>query len=165
MKRPKILVACVGNIFLGDDGFGVEVAKLLAGRPMPANVRVVDFGIRGLDLIYALLDGYDAAIFVDATERGGIPGSLYVIEPEPELLSETDVNALALEGHNMDPVRVLHIARSMGSSVKVLVVGCEPETFGPEEGQMGLSVPVKAAINEAVEIIDELISNLSNAMI
>ena len=89
MTRPRVLIACIGNIFLGDDGFGVEVARRLANRrlagrrsagpTLPDDVRVVDFGIRGLDLVYALLDGYETAILVDATPRGGEPGTLYLI--------------------------------------------------------------------------------------
>ncbi|MGH7848434.1 MAG: hydrogenase maturation protease, partial [Candidatus Binatia bacterium] len=77
MTPAKILVAGIGNIFLGDDGFGVEVARELAKRKLPESVRVVDFGIRGFDLAYALLDGYDLTILVDAAPRGGLPGTLY----------------------------------------------------------------------------------------
>jgi hydrogenase maturation protease len=80
MSLPRVLVACIGNIFLGDDAFGVEVAQRLAGRGLPEGVRVVDFGIRGLDLTFALLDDYEAVILVDATPRGGDPGTLYVLE-------------------------------------------------------------------------------------
>ncbi|MDQ3686285.1 MAG: hydrogenase maturation protease, partial [Acidobacteriota bacterium] len=57
--QPRILIAGIGNIFLGDDAFGCEVAQRLSGRTLPDEVRVVDFGIRGLDLAYALMDGYD----------------------------------------------------------------------------------------------------------
>ena len=82
MTRPaRILIAGIGNIFLGDDAFGVEVARRLVRRRLPDGVRVVDFGIRGLDLTYALLDGYEAVILVDAAPRGGPPGTLYVLEP------------------------------------------------------------------------------------
>ena len=78
----RILVACIGNIFMGDDAFGVEVAARLARKRLPENVHVVDYGIRGLDLAYALMDGYDACILVDAVPRGGAPGTLYTIEPD-----------------------------------------------------------------------------------
>src|SRR5438270_10803156 len=97
MTRPRVLVAGIGNIFLGDDAFGVEVAQRLAQRPLPAGVRVVDFGIRGLDLTYALLDGQDAVILVDATLRGGPPGTLYVIEPEAEGRPEPGAADLLIE--------------------------------------------------------------------
>ncbi len=80
--RPNILVAGIGNIFLGDDGFGVEVIRRLSSREFPAEVRVEDFGIRGYDLAYALLDGPDVTILVDAAARGGAPGTIYVIEPD-----------------------------------------------------------------------------------
>jgi len=79
--NPRILIAGVGNIFLGDDAFGVEVVQQMAGRTFPPGVRIVDFGIRGLDLTYALLEDYDAAIIVDALPRGQAPGTLYVVEP------------------------------------------------------------------------------------
>lgn len=163
MTPPTILVACVGNIFLGDDAFGVEVARLLAGRPLPAGVRVVDFGIRGIDLAYALLDGYDATILVDATARGGEPGTLYLIEPDP---AETDAAspAAAVEAHAMSPANVLRLAGSMGGvRGRILVVGCEPATLGPEnEGVMGLSAPVAAALGEAVSMIESLVATIRN---
>src|SRR5689334_8572384 len=116
MSVPRILVAGIGNIFLGDDAFGVEVAQRLARRAWPEGVRVVDFGIRGLDLAYALLDGYDAAILVDAAPRGGPPGSLYVIEPsEGGPAGQDEVGAGTLiEGHGMDPVKVLRLVAALG---------------------------------------------------
>src|ERR1700736_5676334 len=83
MTQPRILIACVGNIFLGDDAFGVEVARRLAYHPLPPGVRVIDFGIRGLDLTYALLDGCEGPILVDAAPRGEAPGTLSVIQPDP----------------------------------------------------------------------------------
>src|SRR4029077_20136764 len=83
MSGLRILIACVGNIFLGDDGFGVEVARRLAGRPLPEGVVLKDFGIRGFDLTYALLDGYDLTILVDACPRGAAPGTLHLIDPDP----------------------------------------------------------------------------------
>src|SRR5258708_34886 len=111
MTHPRILIACVGNIFLGDDAFGVEVAKRLAYRPLPPTVRVIDFGIRGLDLTYALLDGYEVAILVDAAPRGEPPGTLSVIQPDPidqASLPPADVGAgdLLIETHGMHPAKV-----------------------------------------------------------
>jgi hydrogenase maturation protease len=145
----KILIACVGNIFLGDDGFGVEVAAALSKRNLPQGVTVKDFGIRGFDLAYALLDPWDAVIIVDALPRGQPAGTLYVLEPDA---ARADME---LNPHGMDPVRVLNLAASLGSiTAKVLVVGCEPHDFGDElEGRMGLSTPVQAAVEEACNMI------------
>src|SRR2546425_12435722 len=120
MTRPSILVAGVGNIFLGDDAFGVEVAQRLLRRELPDEVRVVDFGIRGLDLTYALLDGYETVILVDATSRGGPPGTLYVIEPERD--GTAGAEGEPLETHNLDPVKVLRLAASMGGQVGRLLL-------------------------------------------
>jgi hydrogenase maturation protease len=149
----KILVAGVGNIFLGDDGFGVEVAQSLSKRQVPETVTVKDFGIRGFDLAYALLDPWDGVIIVDALPRGEAPGTIYVIEPDRAGAAQTDINP-----HGMDPVRVLNLAASMGTiSARVLVVGCEPHDFGDElEGRMGLSSPVQAAVEEACTTVLEL---------
>lgn len=161
MTQPRILIACIGNIFLGDDGFGVEVAKHLATRPLPQEVRVVDFGIRGFDLAYALLDGYDITIFVDALPRGEAPGTLYVVEPDLTEFTAPDAPAQLMDAHGMNPMQVLSLARSMGAVFgKILIVGCEPETLGPEEGLMGLSVPVAAAISEAGELVESLVTKI-----
>jgi hydrogenase maturation protease len=153
----SLLVAGIGNIFLGDDAFGVEVAQRLARGDLPPGVRVVDFGIRGFDLAHALLEGDDAAILVDATPRGGAPGSLYVLEPD---LDEPE--PAAIETHAMDPVKVLRLARAMGTLPKrVLVVGCEPSPLEPDDyadGRMGLSEPVAAAIDQAVELVESLVT-------
>jgi hydrogenase maturation protease len=151
----KILVAGVGNIFLGDDAFGVEVARALSERELPENVTVKDFGIRGFDLAYALLEPWDTVILVDALPRGQAPGTLYVLEPDlsaPAVAVEATINP-----HGMDPVRVLNLARSMGTiSSMVLVVGCEPQDFGDElEGRMGLSPPVQAAVEAAASLITQ----------
>lgn len=153
----KILVACIGNIFLGDDGFGCEVARQLTQCVWPDNVKVVDFGIRGFDLTYALLDGPDVTIFVDATPRGEAPGTIYTIEPELAEVENIQTGEL-VDAHNMNPMRVLSLAKSMGAEFKkILLVGCEPATLGPEEGQLGLSEPVAAAVGEAVEIVQALV--------
>jgi len=160
MTQPRILIACIGNIFLGDDAFGVEVARAMSGRKLPEEVSLTDFGIRGFDLAFALMDSYDVTIFVDATPRGGKPGTIYVIEPDlsvfdsPNGYSETAM----VDAHSMNPMRVLSLAKSMGAEFKrILLVGCEPETLGPEEGQMGLSDPVRAAVGEAVKVIESLV--------
>ena len=165
--QQRILIACVGNIFLGDDGFGVEVARRLSDRRYPAGVDVVDFGIRGVELAYALLDGYDVLVLVDALPRGGPPGTLYLIEPDlagldPEQAARA--GQAALDAHSMDPVKVLAFARTLGApAIRTLVVGCEPSA--PSEGDetqlaMELSPPVRAAVNEAVAMIDGLVARL-----
>ena len=159
----RILVAGIGNIFLGDDAFGVEVARRLSQKKLPAGVRVTDFGIRGFDLAYALLDGYDTTILVDACPRGEAPGTLYVIEPELVNLGSPEEKASAVEAHSMNPLNVLRLATSMGGPLKrVLLVGCEPETLGPEEGQMGLSQTVEAAAADAVKVVESLIHKIMN---
>jgi hydrogenase maturation protease len=156
--KERILVAGIGNIFLGDDAFGVEVVGRLGN--LPDSVRVVDFGIRGFDLVYALVDGYEATILVDATPRGGAPGTLYTIEPD---LRQFDAPGMAsFEAHNLDPVKVLGTVRAMGGKVnRLLVVGCEPSSLDDEEGgRMGLSEPVAAAVDEAVTMIESLVANI-----
>jgi hydrogenase maturation protease len=152
------LIACIGNIFQADDAFGVEVAKHLAERKLPDEVRVVDYGIRGFDLAYALMEAYEVTIFVDATMRGGTPGTLYVIEPDLQELGEQHEQGMMIEPHGMNPMKVLSMAHSMGAQFKkLLVVGCEPETLGGEEGAMGLSEPVQAAVAEAVSLVEGLV--------
>ncbi len=160
IQNPKsILIACIGNIFQGDDAFGVEVAKHLLNRNFPENVRVTDFGIRGFDLTYALLDGYDVTILVDAVSRGEAPGTLYVIEPD---LNEIENESAAMfDAHSMNPLNVLRVAHSMGAKFKkLLLIGCEPQELGGEEGLMGLSEPVEAAIEKAVEVVESLVARI-----
>ena len=161
MTTERILIAGIGNIFLGDDAFGVEVAQRLARRRLPDGVRVVDFGIRGLDLAYALLDDREAVILVDAVARGGQPGTLYVVEPVLEEAGDAAQPGM-IEPHALTPDKVLRLARSQGANVKnVLVVGCEP---GPlpvaDDLQMEMSEPVRAALDEAVRLIESLVGGL-----
>jgi hydrogenase maturation protease len=161
MTRPHILVAGIGNIFLGDDAFGSEVARRLMRRELPDEVCVVDFGIRGFDLVYALLDGYDVTIFIDATPRGGEPGTLYTIEPELNEPDEPEAGGMLVETHGMNPLKVLGMVRSMGGEFKrILLVGCEPAPLESEDGHMGLSEPVQAAVDEAVELVASLVSKI-----
>jgi hydrogenase maturation protease len=156
---PSILVAGVGNLFMGDDAFGVEVAQRLAQRSLPEAVRVVDFGIRGFDLACALVDGADVSILVDACPRGGAPGTVYVIEPDLEALDSGDAAPPALEAHGLDPLSVLRLARHMDGSLKtILLVGCEPQSLGGDEGHIGLSEPVEAAVDEAIRVIEALVA-------
>lgn len=160
---PNILIAGIGNIFLGDDAFGVEVAQHLMRRQWPSNVRVRDFGIRGLDLAYAMAEGVDVAIFVDAAPRGQTPGTLQVIEVEmPDATAQAD--PLTLDTHSIDPVRVLRLTASMDAKVqRVLVVGCEPENpSGDDDMQAGLSEAVERAIPEAVLLVTSLVERLNS---
>ena len=158
----RLLIAGVGNIFHGDDAFGVEVARRLAGRTLPPEARVVDFGIRGFDLAYALLDGYDATILVDAVSRGEAPGTLYTIEIDPQASQGLDTPQVDVATHGMNPMRVLEMARAMGGGLgRILLVGCEPETLGPEdEGMMGLSDTVSAVIDPAADMVQRLVEEI-----
>lgn len=162
MSVARILIAGIGNIFLGDDAFGVEVTQRLLRRALPEGVRVVDFGIRGLDLTYALLDGHETVILVDAVPRGGPPGTLYVIEPKPGEAAGLAPAELLINAHALDPVKVLRLAAAMGSTVqRVLLVGCEPGPPLPEDDMVvGMSEPVQAAIDEAVVMVETLVARL-----
>jgi hydrogenase maturation protease len=149
---PRVLVAGIGNIFLSDDGFGVEVANRLAGLPVPEGVKVADFGIRGVHLAYELLDGYDAVILVDALPTGDPPGTVCVFEPETD-----DDRPGVLDAHGLDPAAVLSMLSKLGGQVgRTLVVGCQPATL--DEG-IGLSEPVAAAVDEAVHAVMMLLDD------
>jgi hydrogenase maturation protease len=162
-QKPRILVAGIGNIFLGDDAFGVEVVRRLAALKLPESVRVSDFGIRGFDLAYALQDGYESTILVDACPHGQAPGTLYVVAPDLKALNNPEAPPAAVEAHAMNPMNVLRMASAMNIEVKnVLLVGCEPETLGGEEGQMELSAPVEAAVDEAVKLVESLVNRILN---
>ena len=157
--KPRILIAGIGNIFLGDDGFGVEVARRLAGCNLPETVRIVDFGIRGLDLAYALQDGYETTILVDAFPHGLTPGTVSVVEPDVNEITASPGNFV--EPHSMHPMNVLRMAAAMHGRLKrVLLVGCEPAFLGGDEGHMGLSQPVEAAVAEAVKATEELVRKI-----
>jgi hydrogenase maturation protease len=159
MTPPRILIACVGNIFLGDDGFGTEVARRIAGRALPPGVILKDFGIRGLDLTYALLDPYELIILVDACPQGGQPGTIYLVEPDPADAGTQRSGPASLEPHSMNPMSVLRLAQSMGGvQGRILIVGCEPAFLGSDEGTLGLSQPVAAAVEEAANLIEALVS-------
>lgn len=154
----RILIAGIGNIFLGDDAFGVEVVRALYKRAPIPGVRVVDFGIRSLDLAYALLDPWESVILVDAVSRREAPGTLFTIEPDLTSIHEETRSGIAVDAHSMDPVKVLQLAASMGQiPSKILVLGCEPGDCGGEEGRMGLTEAVAASIPEAIRMLDDLL--------
>jgi hydrogenase maturation protease len=156
----RILVACIGNIFLGDDGFGVEMARRLRAEKLPEAVTLVDYGIRGLDLAYALLDPWRAVVLVDAISRGKPPGTVYLLQPGGVRGDRT-----ALDPHSMDPAQVLRMAHSLGEvHANLFIVGCEPQDFGDElHGRMGLSPAVEAALPGAAGMVAELVSRLTQA--
>jgi hydrogenase maturation protease len=146
-----VLVAGVGNIFLGDDGFGPEVVRRLAARPLPPEVRVVDYGIRGMHLAYDLLDGVDLLVLVDAAPRGGQPGDVVVLEVGAEHLGDGDFDA-----HGMEPTAMLASLGALGGRLpRTYVVGCEPADTA--EG-IGLSPPVQAAVDGAVRTVTGLVT-------
>jgi len=155
----RVLVAGIGNVFLADDGFGVEVVRRLLQRPRPPGVAVADFGIRGMDLAYALQEGWDAAILVDAAPRGQPPGTLSVIEPELD-----GHGAATPDAHGMEPAQVLRLARALGALPPCIrVVACEPALVVPatdEQILMELSDPVRAALDAAVALVERLVDDL-----
>lgn len=158
--KGHVLIAGVGNIFLGDDAFGVEVARAMVTRSLPAKTVVRDFGIRSFDLAYALLDDWSAVILVDAVSQRSEPGTLFVIEPDLNELTAATETA-PFDGHSMDPVSVLRLAQTLGEvKPTVLVLGCEPADLGGEEGRMGLSPEVEVAVPDAVVMAENLARDL-----
>jgi len=157
--KPRILIAGIGNIFFGDDGFGCEVAQQLTRQSLPEQVRVIDFGIRSYDLAYVLTDGFDAVILIDAMAHGDAPGTVSVIEPDLNRLNEFE--SAQPDAHSLNPVSVLQLAQSFGPLPdQLLLVACEPAVLESED--LGLSEPVRAAVPRAIEEIRTLIANLVN---
>jgi hydrogenase maturation protease len=160
LPPERILVAGIGNVFLGDDGFGVALAGRLAQRSLPPGVEVVDFGIRGMDLAYALGGGWSAAVLLDAAPTGLPPGTLSVIEPEIAAVEP------ALDAHSMDPVKVLALAKALGGPLpRTVVVACAPASVpDPDRDDVvaELSAPVRAAIEPAVALVESLLRELTS---
>jgi hydrogenase maturation protease len=155
----KILIAGIGNIFQGDDAFGCEVIRQLNSSAFPEQVTVVDFGIRSYDLAFALTSGYEAIILVDAAARGEEPGTLYLIEPEVGRPGGSEPSAV--DAHTMNPVAVIQMAQSLGGlNGKLYLVACEPAVLESEDGQMGLSEKVQAAVPQALGMITSLVNDL-----
>ncbi|MEU8797344.1 hydrogenase maturation protease [Spirillospora sp. NPDC048819] len=158
----KVLVAGIGNVFHGDDGFGVEVVRRMATRPVPPGVDVIDFGIRGIDLMYALGDGYETAVLVDASARGHAPGTVSLIEPDagdPDGVG-FGFGGAAVDAHGLDPAKVLRLAGDNGRvPARILLVACEPSSQTTDATwEMELSPPVGAAVDEAVRLIEGLLA-------
>jgi hydrogenase maturation protease len=154
-----ILVAAVGNLWLGDDGFAGEVAKRLRARELPADLAVADFGTGGLDLAYEVMRGYEALVLVDTGRQGGEPGTLYLMEVDPDSIDGGIDDTTQIDPHGMDPQTVLRFVKATGGwPGKVVVVACEPEQV--EEVGIGLSAPVAAAVDGAVELVLEAVEEL-----
>ncbi|MGH8282923.1 MAG: hydrogenase maturation protease [Gammaproteobacteria bacterium] len=161
----RVLVAGIGNIFMGDDGFGCEVTQQLSCTQLPDGVDVVDFGIRGMDLSYALTEGYDLAILVDTMQRGAAPGTVSVIEPEIDATQADVVESgeHLIAPHAMDPAKVLRLVATLGEKrPRVLLVACEPATLGGEQGHMGLSEAVALAVEQAVIAVRQILNECSS---
>ncbi len=156
----RILIAGIGNIFFGDDAFGPRMVRELLEREWPDEVEIVDFGIRGIDLAFALLDDYFTAIFIDATPQGSEPGTLYLIQVDDETRDGRGV--ASVDTHNIDPVQVLSTVKAYGGTPPPLwVIGCEPASLEAEPGHyLQLSAPVEAAIDDAVEMVASLVERL-----
>jgi len=159
----RMLIAGIGNIFLGDDGFGPEVAKRLGAMDLPGWVRAADYGISGMHLAYDLADGYDAAILVDAAPRGDKPGTVTVLDATAERRPDAGPAGEAIgasrlfDAHGMQPDLVLGVLDMLGGAgpARILVVGCEPASV--DDG-MELSAPVANAVDEAVRVVLGLVA-------
>jgi len=155
----RVLVAGIGNIFQGDDAFGVETARQLTQHALPEGVNVVDVGIRSHDLAFALMDEYDAVILIDAAPRGYVPGTVYLIEPDFPALIEAESSLP--NGHGMDVVRALQMAKWLGGHPgRFYLVGCEPAVSGSADGQIGLSEAVRDAVPRAANMIESLLDEV-----
>jgi hydrogenase maturation protease len=149
----RTLVAGVGNVFQRDDAFGVEVVKLLAERPMPDGVEVADFGIRGVHLVYELLNGYDLFVLVDAAPRGEAPGTVTVLEVDVPAAQGQPV----IDAHSLTPDAIFGLLSSLGGHPgRSLLVACEPADVEPG---MGLTDPVRAALPHAVKAVEEILAD------
>lgn len=155
-NEPSVLVAGLGNIFLGDDAFGPEVVAHLARVGVPSAVRLLDVGTRGVHLAYELLEGqYPLVILIDVVAKGGAPGSVYVLEPDEDGAS---IGSFP-DAHSLAPHRVLDLTRRLGAQPgRVLIVGCEPSQFEPEHG---VSAVVRRAVAEAAGVVLDLIATMA----
>ncbi len=161
-SADRILIAGVGNVLYGDDAFGSEVARRLGEHSLPDNVRAIDFGIRGFDLVAALLDPYDLVIIVDSLSQSGQPGALRVFDSRRDPIVQSLAPGFRPEWHSIDPATALTMAHSLGGNLgRVILVGCEPSrSVEPAMLQIGMTEPVQAAVNDAVGLILSLVAQL-----
>jgi hydrogenase maturation protease len=158
-RTKQILVAGIGNAWMRDDGFGGEVAKLLGDRDLLPGVHVIDFGSGGLDLAYEVMRGYDALILIDVSRQGEPPGTLYVMEADPDDVDAQIEDGQLLDPHGMDPQTVLRFVKYVGGwPGRVFVVACEPEVV--EDVGFGLSEPVRRSLDRAAEVVLETVAEL-----
>jgi hydrogenase maturation protease len=152
--RPRVLIAGLGNLFLGDDAFGVEVVRRLSVLGLPDDVRLIDVGIRSVHLAYELRErAYDTVILIDVISKGADAGTLYVLEPDND---EDTFNDRVTDGHAIHPHDIIALVRQLGGHLpRMILVGCEPFRIGPDAG---LSPRVAAAVDEAVALVTRLAS-------
>ncbi|MGQ0607280.1 MAG: hydrogenase maturation protease [Chloroflexota bacterium] len=156
----RVLIAGVGNELMGDDGFGIAAAQRCASLGLGAEVRVVEAGIAGIGLVHDLMDRYDTVIVLDTVDRGAPPGSVSVLEimvPELDAFSDAERRRLLADMHYTVPSRVMILAKALGVLPRrAVLIGCQPESM---ELGIGLSAPVQAAVELAVERVRELVAH------
>jgi len=159
---PRVLVAAVGNLWMKDDGFAIEVAKRLEARELPDGVAVLDFGTGGLNLAYEVMRGYSALVLVDISRQGGKPGTLYVMEPDEDSVEGNIEDGDMIDPHGMDPQTVLRFVKHVGGwPGQVVVIACEPATV--EEMGIGLSEEVEGAVDDAVDLVITTVNEILTA--
>ena len=159
--KPRVLVAGVGNDLLGDDGFGIAVVRRFSEEGAPEEVEVFESGIAGIRMVQELMDGYEAIVIVDATDKGEEPGTVYLLEvevPDPEELTEEGRQEFLADTHLTVPSKALALARAIEVlPPRVYILGCQPKEC---ELGMGLSEPVQRGVAEAIERLRELTTRL-----
>ncbi len=166
MSGERILVAGLGNLFRGDDAFGSEVARRLLQCELPPDVRVIDFGTRGYDFAFSLADGYQYVLIIDAIRRGAEPGTLYVFEPELDELASLRHDEFSDQSHDMNPLAAIKLTRTLSETLpRLVLLGCEPLELGDDQqGHLGLSDPLAAAIDPAVDKVMSLLAEIPSEL-
>ncbi len=158
-KKKRVMIAGVGNMFMKDDGFGGAVIKKMLHKTFPEGVEIKDFGTGGLKLAYDLMKGYDGLILLDASQRGDKPGTLYVIEPEETSVESNLEDGGPIDPHGSDPATILRFVKGIGAwPAKVFIVACEPGVV--DDFEIGLTEPVNAAVDKAVELVDDILKEI-----